>query len=285
GIGSGVAVRGNDGLPLDAAAAREAAGGTGSSARGSGAARGGVGWAARRGSTAQREVGGAAVRRGSAGGRAVGAQEGGDAGGDDAVGFGVAELDGPHHGRVVDLAERQRGQVLGGQRGIIGVEASGSGQLGQGFGDYGHDSPVVPEVKDRGEVRRLGDDQPDEGGAFGGPANGLDDLADARGQRLLHAIDVAEVAVDDVPDAVAHDVVRVAQHLQEQVLLVAVVAVDGALRHPGLGGDRVDTGALVAVTREQYERSRADRVVLALPAGDGDVLHDYYCTTPFSLLK
>src|SRR6185369_1342074 len=76
GIGSGVAVRGNDGLPLDAAAAREAAGGTGSSARGSGAARGGVGWAARRGSTAQREVGGAAVRRGSAGGRAVGAQEG-----------------------------------------------------------------------------------------------------------------------------------------------------------------------------------------------------------------
>src|SRR6185295_4600023 len=279
-----------------------AAGGTGSSARGSGAAWGrrcggagwvggavwvgGAGWvggaagvSGRVGRGGGGVGGGGGGGGGSGGGWAVGAQEGGDAGGDDAVGFGVAELDGPHHGRVVDLAERQRGQVLGGQRRIIGVEASGSGQLGQGFGDYGHDSPVVPEVKDRGEVRRLGDDQPDEGGAFGGPAHGLDDLADARGQRLLHAIDVAEAAVDDVPDALAHDVVRIAQHLQEQVLLVAVVAVDGALRHPGLGGDRIDAGALVAVTREQCERSRADRVVLALPAGDGDVLHDHYCTT------
>ena len=52
---------------------------------------------------------GTAAAWGSAGGGAVGAQEGGDAAADDAVGLGVAELDGPHHGLVVDLAERQGG--------------------------------------------------------------------------------------------------------------------------------------------------------------------------------
>ena len=238
---------------------------------------------------------------GRRGGGAVGAHEDGDATGDDAVGLGVGELDGAHHGLVVDLTERQRGQMLGGQGGVVGVEQPGSGQLGQGFGDYGHDPAVAPEVEDRGEVRRLGNDQPDQGGTFGRPRDGPDDLTDARGQGLAYVVDITEVAVDDIADTLAHGVVRLAQDQEEQVLFVAVVAVDGALRHPGFGRDRVDAGALVAVPREQQQRGGGDRVVLALPArhqvvaasfgkvasarggpGRRDVLHVHYCTTPFS---
>jgi len=48
---------------------------------------------------------------GSGGG--VGAHEDADAAGDDAVGGGVGEVNGTHHGLVVDLTEGQCGQVLG----------------------------------------------------------------------------------------------------------------------------------------------------------------------------
>lgn len=57
----------------------------------------------------------------------IGAHEDGDTAADDAVGLGVGELDGAHHGFAVDLAERQSGQVLGGLGGIVGVEQAGRG--------------------------------------------------------------------------------------------------------------------------------------------------------------
>ena len=63
----------------------------------------------------------------------MGAHEDGDAADDDAVGLGVAELDRAHHGFVVDLAERQCGQMFGGQRGIIGVEQPGRGGAAGGY--------------------------------------------------------------------------------------------------------------------------------------------------------
>jgi hypothetical protein len=114
-------------------------------------------------------------------------------------------------------------------------------------------------------MRGLGDDQPDQPHPLRGAQQAGHRVAGEPGQRGLQIAQMAQIG--QIGQAGLHDAaepggqlaVGIAHHRQQQLFLVAVMVVDGALGHARLGGDGVDAGALVTVPDEQRQRRGRDR--------------------------
>ncbi len=126
-----------------------------------------------------------------------------------------------------------------------------------------------PHLAQRGEVRGLGEHQPQQGGPLRRPEGHPDNFADETVQRPFRRGRVRRAGGRQQPprdpgDLIHEHLVGVGDDGDEQPFLVAVVVVDGALRHARLGGDGVHAGPLVAVADEQVERGAGDDGTLGL---------------------